>query len=342
MSVVQPLQGNDNSSTRSWQPNAKIAPSKGWNSTYAVHYRNPAKRLSRNHEYWLKRASERAEATAQLAHQGLALQPRNHTFRDPSLNLAFNQPLRNPSSTARDLVPNSPFGYTMPATLTARPLASSLRDTGRRSHDQFDQHLYQQHYGAPYGVSALAVLEGQAAGAFGTIPNQATARPHVERVYNARAPPVANGFHVPRGGYGSTARPQSAHPALGQSLTYRQPEGGLQANGLYATLSPQQAWTESPASPQRQHQSPLARTTNGSYVRPEARLPAGYTQRVSDASPKAVLSRSQTFRPQLSASGSAPLLPANAMLDVSPAATVKQQQRQFQPQQNGAYQELQL
>jgi len=322
-----PLQGNDNRSTRSWQPLAAVAPSKSWNSTYAVHYRNPAKRLSRNHEYWLKKASERAEATAQLAAQGLQLQPRAaHTFRNPSLALAFNQPLRNPSSTARELVPGHPYGATMPASLTARPLASSIRDTSVRSHNRFDAHQAQQHYGASYNVSALAMLEGQAAASHAIIPNQATARPHVERVYAARAAPPSLSDHLPRGGYGSTARPQTAHPAL--NLSYRAPEESLDSNGLYATLSPQQSWTETQRSPyaqtQQQQQQSFARSagSTGGYVRPELRPAAGYTQRVMDT---AAVSRSQTFRPLLNASPSAPLIPAP-----------------MSPQRSGAYAELQL
>ena len=256
--------------------------------------------FSRNHEYWLRKASERAAATEQLAQQGLTIEPRSQTFRNPSLALAYNQPIRSPSTQPRIAVRGALPGTSLVGSLTARPLASSIRDTSFRSHNSFDSHGAQQHYAAPYSVSALAALEGQAAASHTVIPNQATARPHVERNYRA----VGGGHQPP-------LRPQTAGPA-GRSaqLTYREPFELSPAAAtsftpdmsLYRTLPAQAAWSE--VEPQS---LPMQATLKA------PRPAAGLTYRDKQTTAN-VLARSQTFRPLLATSKSTPTIPANVLL----------------------------
>lgn len=307
-------------------------------SARSVHYKNPAKRFSRNHEYWLRKASERAAASQQLAVQGLELEPRSHTFRSPSLALAFNQPIRNPSSLERAPSRTGAMpGDTRAGSLTARPLSMSIRETSVRSHNSFDQARNQTFYGTPYNVSALAMLEGQAAASHNFIPNQATVRPHVERNYRA----TGAGHQPP------VQRPQTARASYGtQSLQYQQPtyledRNAAPSYGLYATLSPQNAWTDAPAT-----QRPVAAESSSSLWQ-QTRPAAGLTQRgeeklasPSAASPSAVLARSHAFRPQLSTSQSSPTIPANLLLNV--AASPERTQKRAQEWQGGAYQEMEL
>ena len=363
-------------------PKAAVAPSAKWNSTYggqkhtahrrasewraprlsslttvvctlsicvpcvlplwfcSVHYKNPAKRFSRNHEYWLRKASERAAASQQLAVQGLELEPRSHTFRSPSLALAFNQPIRNPSSLERSPSRAGAMpGDTRAGSLTARPLAMSIRETSVRSHNSFDASRSQSFYGQPYNVSALAMLEGQAAATHNYIPNQATVRPHVERNYRATGaghqPPMAQ-------------RPQTARASYGsQSLQYQQPQylenrNPVPSYGLYATLSPQNTWTDAPPT-----QRPV-QAESSSALWQQTRPAAGLTQRgeeklgspSSSSSPSAVLARSHAFRPQLSTSQSSPTIPANLLLNV--AASPERTQKRAAEWQGGAYQEMEL
>jgi hypothetical protein len=130
-----------------------------------VHYKNPAKRFSKNHEYWLKQAAKRVAAQNALQREQLAAglaaaqQARDsQTYRD----------IRNPSSMSR---------AKSSGILTARPLNSSLIDTSYRHFDAFDRAQTQRFYNTPYDVSALRMLEGEAAGSHTSIPIQATLRP---------------------------------------------------------------------------------------------------------------------------------------------------------------------
>lgn len=312
----------------------------------AVHYKNPAKRFSRNHEYWLRKASERAAASQQLAVQGLELEPRSHTFRSPSLALAYNQPIRNPSSTGR--LP----GESRAGNLTARPLASSIRETSIRSHNSFDASRSQSFYGLPYNVSALAMLEGQAAGSHTFIPNQATFRPHVERTYRA-----TGAGHQPPLPRPQTARPAAQQRKGTQNLQYQEPQyleangnsGNVPAYGLYASLSPQNAWSEAPSTqrPLQQQQSqqapPSLASSSWQQTRPAAGLTHAREEKLGSPSATlspAVLSRSQTFRPQLSASSSTPVIPANTLLNL--AASPERTQKRAQEWQGAQYQEMEL
>jgi hypothetical protein len=219
-----PSQGNDNRTSRTWQPSSAVAPASKWKSTHTEHYRHPSQRGSRNHEYWLRRASQRAAATADLTSAGVVRQPRSsHTWRPPSLGLAFNQPLRNPSSFPRT---TNSLGQPLPFSLTARPLDASLRDTSLRSHNAFDAYAAQQHH-PPSSVSALAMLEGQAAGSHPSIPNRATTRPPFERVYTTtQQAPIA---------HGTSEVPADVYPLVSQTHNSWQGSPAPRSSGYVST-----------------------------------------------------------------------------------------------------------
>lgn len=189
------------------------------------------------------------------------------------------------------------------------------------------------------------MLEGQAAASHSVLPNRATARPHVERTYTATG---AATNHLP-----TTARPKTA------GLTARQQQQPFGARGVgadysvYQSMPSQTAWTESvPAAalPVQQSTFTASNYSSSSYVDPRLRPAAGFTYRdqphtSQQQSPVAAAAagRSQTFRPQLSTSISAPdftktsATTANAANAAAPDRTIKRAVAQ-----GGAYQELEL
>lgn len=260
--------------------------------------------VSKNHEYWLRKAAARmaAQNAADSAELAYLQQTRgSQAFRESSLIASYNAALRHPSSLARRQLADAN------GLIVARPLDAGLRDTSFRHFDSFGASTTQRYYARPTDVSALRVLEGAAAGDDAAIPLQATARPAT------RAPVPFVVRQRPQ-----TAGPTRAHHDAGlvyPSTSVDDATAIPYANYVQPTsfAAPRStAWAETGyAEPTTFDES------SQSFVPQQAQLGA-YTLRAPGtrlASPAAdARTRSQTFRPQLSASRSTPTIPANTLL----------------------------
>ena len=324
-SLSQPVQGNDNRSTSAWLPKSSVAPSANWNSTYGVHYKNPAKRFSKNHDYWLKKAALRIAAQNAAAQEQLAYDAQfapatrgSQTYRE--------QPFRNPSSMSR-------AGSS--GVLTARPLSRPLVDTSFRHFDAFDRSQAQRFYQPAYDVSALRVLEGQAAGAHASFPLQATSRPAAAAAARQQRPQTAGPLRQTQ-----RAPAQQQQQQQRQQVVYAYDP----AAATYASPSNQAAWPVYEAKTDREGNTIEFNATGEAFEPRTLRAyalaspqPQQQQQQYYDDSRvrTTTVGRSQTFRPQLSSSQSTPVIPANVLLNV--AAAPDRYERRTQDWQGGGY-----
>lgn len=280
-------------------------------SSPPVHYKNPAKRFSKNHEYWLKKAAQRVAAQNAAAREQLAQMAEHQQQMRASQTY---REIRNPSSMSR---------AKSSGTLTGRPLNPSIVDTSFRHFDAFDRSQHQRFYNQPYDVSALRMLEGEAAGSHTSIPIQAIQRPNPRQRPQTAQPARRTNAH-----YQAPLQQQRAYEAP-EAYTYRDEDAFGQSN----SFRPQQSYGAPPSQPlevytsQRGSLMPTGEVVEPHTLRayvPRSQAPFEQTlqqQRLylGEALPTAdPRERSQTFRPQLTAGRSlTPVIPANTLLSQS-------------------------
>lgn len=277
---------------------------------------------SRNHEYWLKRAAKRAtaqqaadEANAEYFAQLRASQRLNSTFRQ----------FHHPSSLPRSQV-EANHGV-----ITARPLNPSLVDTSYRHFDGFNASQSQRYYEPPCDVSALRVLQGDAAAEHADIPLQATERPvrSFQRVTPTSSPTLRT--HAPP--VYSPTRSTQLEPTE-RFEYYNAPQaksnGWMPEEASYQTTSTASSSSSYRPSSSYKFQSPTAKLNSSLSSSP---LPMTTLR-----SPTTPIDRSLTYRPQLSNSRSSPSIKANVLLDI--AAAPDRYQKRANEWQGGKYEQV--